>query len=750
MNRDSFTVDAALLQELGERLIGRAHVALSELIKNSYDADAIDCQIEFKDDCITITDNGHGMSESEFLEHWMRIGTTHKVDKKYSKSLNRSMTGSKGIGRLSAQFLASDMILESTSVDTAEEMLYAIIDWGSVQRGQSLDAFEVLWEPRKKEQAYANGSSTGTRITLNGLKNEWDAGALQALGREVWMLRSPFESDRREPLKHGAYEFYIDVDAPGIEDAREAFDEMRRNLFGNWRARISGSVSNGRRYGTASISIAFKAGYPEGVEEGNEFNESISLPVGLAQAGKKSLVDYMKFDILIFKPLGRQLGGIAVGDMREYLSKFGNISIYDAGFRLPYYGSGEEKTGQDWLNIALDQGRRLGASELLPERFRTQTGYMEDLPAPGRLFGSVEINTNHERVVATEEMSSPGGWLQIQSSRDRLNDNLAFFQLRDLVRYSLDLYANRHRTLRLQAIDQNRDRVPASRKFDQTLEVLEQGKSRIPTTMYRELKRGLTDARKTSAKQEKSLDQRAAILATLATAGMTALAWSHELARESRLLGGAGEKLSKIAKAHSLPELRETATEFEELRARFEAMQELFLPLLSETDVAATERLRVRPLVTQVVRSMQPLLPNVEFEMHAVSASLCFPIGSFAEWSAILQNVMANSWNAMLDSKEARISFDAGRSRGGDEWLRISDTGQGLGMSLKESQDMFEPFERRLQVSRDNRSIMIGGQGLGLAIVRMIARRRRATARFIESKTNFSTTIEIAWKGARR
>ena len=750
MNRDSFTVDAALLQELGERLIGRSHVALGELIKNSYDADAIDCQIEFKDNCIIITDNGHGMSETDFLEHWMRIGTTHKVDQKYSKSLNRSMTGSKGIGRLSAQFLASDMTLESTSVEDTEEMLYAIVDWGSVQRGQSLDAFEVLWDTRTREQEYANGSCIGTRITLKGLKNEWDAKALKALGREVWILRSPFGSDSREALKRSPDEFYIDVNAPGIEGARVAFDEMRRNLFENWRARISGSVNNGRHYGRASISIEFKRGYPDGVEEESEFNESVSLPVGVQQAVKEALVDYMKFDILIFKPTGKQLGGIAVGDMREYLSKFGNISIYDGGFRLPYYGSGEEKTGQDWLNIALDQGRRLGASELLPERFRTQTGYMEDLPAPGRLFGSVEIDTNHERFLAAETKASPGEWLQIQSSRDRLNDNVAFFQLRDLVRYSLDLYANRYRTLRLQAVEKNRDRVPASRKFDQTLEVLERGKSKIPTPIYRELKRGLTVARNTSAEQEKSLDQRAALLATLATAGMTALAWSHELARESRLLGGAGERLSKIANTHSLPELRETATEFEELRARFEALQELFVPLLSESDVVATERLRVRPLVTQVLRSMQPLLPSVEFEVHAISPSLCFPIGSFAEWSAILQNIMANSWNAMLDSNEARISFDAGRSRRGDEWLRISDTGQGLGMRLAESHVMFEPFERQLQVSRDNRSIMIGGQGLGLAIVRMIAHRRRAKARFVKPKTGFATTMEIAWRGARK
>ena len=35
-----FTIDAELLRELGERLVGKPHIVLAELVKNSYDADA--------------------------------------------------------------------------------------------------------------------------------------------------------------------------------------------------------------------------------------------------------------------------------------------------------------------------------------------------------------------------------------------------------------------------------------------------------------------------------------------------------------------------------------------------------------------------------------------------------------------------------------------------------------------------------------------------------------------------------------
>ena len=197
MNKRTFAVDAALLQELGERLIGRAHIALAELIKNAYDADAINCRIRFEANRILIADDGHGMSQQEFLKRWMRVGTTHKVDQQKSRRLGRALTGSKGIGRLSAQFLASEMTLESTSVDQPGETLFAMVDWSMISRGQDLQTVEVEWEMRRDAPDYPGGSMSGTQISLGGLKSSWDAGLLKDLGRDVWTLRSPFASKRK-------------------------------------------------------------------------------------------------------------------------------------------------------------------------------------------------------------------------------------------------------------------------------------------------------------------------------------------------------------------------------------------------------------------------------------------------------------------------------------------------------------------------------------------------------------------------
>ena len=67
-----FSVDAQLLDELGKRLVSQDHIALAELIKNSYDADATQVEIRFRlsedgaPQRITIQDDGCGMSLSQY------------------------------------------------------------------------------------------------------------------------------------------------------------------------------------------------------------------------------------------------------------------------------------------------------------------------------------------------------------------------------------------------------------------------------------------------------------------------------------------------------------------------------------------------------------------------------------------------------------------------------------------------------------------------------------------------------------
>ena len=748
MKSTTFTVDAALLRELGERLIGRSYIALAELVKNSYDADAADCEIMFREDRIVVSDNGHGMSEQEFHGHWMRIGTTHKTEKKKSRLLHRPMTGSKGLGRLSVQFLADEMTLESTSTDDPSRHLYAFVDWTDIRHGKDLGTVNVLWEMRNERLSYPDSHDTGTKITLKNLRFDWSEEEIENLGRDVWMLQSPFKRSNRRSHDRSAEDFYVDIDAPGIENAKDVFDKLKEALFENWKARIRGSLDDGRSNGKATVVVEFKSGYPGGNEKKRSFRETITLPIDNPKNTKSNrsdspAIDRTRFEIFIFKTEGRQAGKISVQDMRDYLRTFGNVSVYDSGFRLPYYGS-----SQDWLEIAVDQGRRLVTSDLLPPRLKIDSRYLLDLPAPGRIFGTVEIDTNHERSVAERTDAEPGRWLQIQPGRDRLAANFAFEQLRDFVRFSLDFYANRFRLLMVQSKDQENAKESPTRSFNKAIKVLDLRKDEIPKPAYQEIRSEIVAARKAAEVQEQSIDQRAVLLAPLATAGITALAMNHELAREIRFLELTSDKLRSVARKYKIPALEEIADTIEQAHRRFHSLQELFAPLLSNEDREATGRLLVRPLVSHVVRAIEPLMPGVEFVLGGISGDLRFPIGSFSEWNAILQNILSNSWNAMLDSDRSVIFFDCGRRRRSEEYLRVSDTGVGLGVPLNESEKLFDPFERHLHISDDNRSIAMGGQGLGLAIVRMIANRRSTRVVFAHPERGFATTVEMSWRGS--
>ena len=749
MKQAQFTVDAALLRELGDRLIGQSHIALAELVKNAYDADAHVCRIEIRDDEIIVSDNGHGISEGEFHDFWLRIGTTHKVDQATSRKLDRPMTGSKGLGRLSVQYLAEETVVESTAENSPGEVLYALVDWRQVRSGEDLATVPVEWEMRSETARYADESPVGTRIRLQSLRSTWDSEAIEDLGREVWMLRPPRRHMNRRTLARDASDFFVDLHAPGIDDAQASLDERQMALLDDWKARISGTLEDGRGIGrgNASVTVEFKAGYPKGSEEPKTVHEDVVLPVRNRRANEGPAVDRTRFEILVFKTEGRQTSGLSVGQVREYLRKFGNVSVYDAGFRLPYYGSSKDRSGQDWLNVAMDQGRRVIVSELLPEHLRMMNRYMLDLPAPGRIFGSVEIDTNHEYNVAVG-MREPGNWLRIQPGRDRLAQNAAFEQLRDLVRFSLDLYANRYRALAEESGDRARVRQPPRRLLERAIKMLERHRDDIPRAVFRDVRREVVGVRRAVLREEDSLDRRAVLLAPLATAGMAALAFNHELAREAQTLREIKETLQAMAATDHNSELERLAAQLGGFEARFQSYRELFSPLAEAEDRQAANRLRVYSVVRQVVDATRVRMPGVQFRFHQeMDRELRFPRGSFVEWSALLQNVVFNAWNAMLNSTRRVVVFETAELGRGRRALRVSDTGVGLGLPLEDASTLFEPFERRVEIAEENRSIAIGGDGLGLAIVRMIATRRQAEARFRIPLAGCSTTFELAWRG---
>ena len=77
-----FKPRARLLLQLGDQLIKNESIALLELIKNSYDADATDVYVHLDlsgEGEIIIEDNGCGMDSNIIKNVWMEPGSDYKV-----------------------------------------------------------------------------------------------------------------------------------------------------------------------------------------------------------------------------------------------------------------------------------------------------------------------------------------------------------------------------------------------------------------------------------------------------------------------------------------------------------------------------------------------------------------------------------------------------------------------------------------------------------------------------------------------
>jgi signal transduction histidine kinase len=341
-------------------------------------------------------------------------------------------------------------------------------------------------------------------------------------------------------------------------------------------------------------------------------------------------------------------------------------------------------------------------------------------------------------MAAKEKRLRLNEFLQIQASRDRLVDNPAYQTLRNIVRYSLDFYAVRQ-TVRMQSIPE-RGRVgeTASAKVRRVEEILESYRADIPDRVYRAITIEVKEAIRLSETEADAAVKQMGLMGALATAGIAAIAYEHEAAKQLTQLEDITRQFRRL-NTDGTRELTERLNSWIKTARRTRA---LFAPLNDQENRETRTKLRVRPLLENLIENMRPLLGSVTIELGDLDQSLRFPAGTVAEWSAIFQNVLINSANAMLDAPKHVIRL---WSHGTAARVRILVEDTGLGINLQEADSLFQPFVRKLEISRYRRELGLGGMGMGLAIVRMVANNLNCRARFVQPSAGFATAFELSW-----
>lgn len=204
----SFTTRARTIDHLGRGQIADAPTAVSELWKNAWDAYAKDVSLNIFDGkpvTAAIFDDGVGMNTADFIERWLVIGTEIKISGERSQPPPgselefRARQGEKGIGRLSAAFLAPASVVISKTAGGSYAAI--LVDWRLFENPYlSLDAIKLPVRQFDEAKDILTLLSEMSHALLKNLGDESGDAERESLAIEAWDKFTKYEkSEGKEP-----------------------------------------------------------------------------------------------------------------------------------------------------------------------------------------------------------------------------------------------------------------------------------------------------------------------------------------------------------------------------------------------------------------------------------------------------------------------------------------------------------------------------------------------------------------------
>lgn len=415
----TFQPRAKIIRTIGDQLISGPEAAIIELVKNSYDADASCVSIKFfpplsEGECrIEVSDDGHGMTLDDIRQKWMEPATASKSKERLSRSKNRKVMGSKGIGRFASAKLGDIMSLVSTAEHKGqlETILIPELDWSIFTDDVYLQDIEIDYISQPASD------NTGTLIEIRNTKQTWNEVRLKQLHLELRKLISP-----RAVLDDEGQDFKIFLDLslctkstcgfagdrivtpsadpkPGGKHQVLAFPLLTAcdyELIGSFdRAGKFEGTFQIKRAGRAPESIVLEAPKNDDALSPGAFHVQLSIFDRESETIKNNM-----------KVAG--MSDTTAAEAKKMLDSIAGVSIFRNGFRIRPYGDSQN----DWLTL---DSRRVQNPSMKIGR--------------NQISGVISVGDQH----ATDLLE--------RSSREGFEDNVAFQRLTYLVLLLLDQFA---------------------------------------------------------------------------------------------------------------------------------------------------------------------------------------------------------------------------------------------------------------------------------------------------------------------
>lgn len=676
----NFRVSPRVLGPLGLEQLQDPALAVLELVKNAWDANATDVTIEISQrgphPRIVVHDNGDGMSRQDFQDRWLVIGASHKRGAQSQSA--RPQIGEKGLGRLASYALGRTLIIESGK---AREMGFsASLDWKVLLDSASVEEYKIKVLPTKR-------SKNGTSISIGNLNAEWLADNTEFLVTHAQFLTSVPGERFRVTLQVDGKKLRVEDPLKAIERIAEAVIEVRVGPEGV--PFVAHCEVDGVDYST----MPFRS-FPQ-------------RAVDKRLAGTKLRMQFYRRD----QAAKKLTNVLALNDANDLLERYQGIRVYRHGINVPPYGL----TGNDWAAL---------------EKQRTSTGGPTMVPGNSQLVGALHIPLGADHLVIT-------------AGRSGFADQGAVKLLAEYVRWSVRSLglARRAKLLGLASdvttvpsrVDIGRKVVAAPTEVDavSALDAV-----LLDATVKKDLKlRRQLDAAKAAV--EEAFDRNDATLrlyAQLASTGIAATSFAHELRTDFDVVSGAIEELLEDDDVPSPEVLEMLASSW----ARITSFVALFK--LVPVKVRRQRRLLNPAGVRSSLFAIARLANTVGIQIDTTVTEKRFSIVP-AELDSIFLNLITNSVKAIQETgrtKKGLISVVLS-NQGRDLIIVVADNG--CGVSPKIAPIIFEPLEGRFAE----------GTGMGLPIVKFIVERYSGSVSLLPAPPKgFSTAFRITLKDVVR